>query len=110
MMRPKHKPAKQISKPKSRSLWPSKPRKETFERSGNFKFASPPASWPDCATAQGAVRKNIASTEEALKNKSPAAAETLSRELHPFDQALLSQVCIYDPPEDSLGHTGPDGH
>src|SRR5215831_12486598 len=66
------------------------PRKETFERSGNFRFASPPASWD---SANAAV---------AAKNNNPAAATTLPRELHPNDQALLSQVRIYTPPDPSF--------
>src|SRR5215471_13322534 len=98
MNRPKSKPRKQITNPKRSSLCPSKPRKETFERSGNFKFASPPAS---CVSATAA---------DALKNRSPAAVviltETFRRESNPWDQALLSQVCIYDPPEISFGRTG----
>src|SRR6266852_6193122 len=34
----------QMTMPKSRSLWPSIPRKVTWERSGSFKLASPPGS------------------------------------------------------------------
>src|SRR5215831_10345381 len=95
MNRPKSKPRNQITNPKMSSLCPLTPRKETFERSGNFKFASPPAS---CVSATAA---------DALKNRSPAAVviltETFRRESNPCDQALLSQVSIYDPPEFLLG-------
>src|SRR5215510_6453255 len=90
MTRPKSKPKKQISKPKSKSLWPFTPRKSTFERSGSLKFASPP---PSRVSAIAAL---------APTNKNPAPARILRREPQPSDQALLSQVCIYDPPDDSF--------
>src|SRR5207253_7466196 len=82
MARPKRRPKTQTSKPKRRSLWPLTPRKETLERSGSLRLASPPASW-DCASAA-----------EALTNNSPTAAMALFRALQRCDQALLSQVCI----------------
>src|SRR6267154_4293404 len=86
MARPKSKPKTQTSKPKRRSLWPLTPRNETFERSGSLRLASPPASW------------DSASAAEPLTNNSPMAAMALFRALQPCDQALLSQVCIDDPP------------
>src|SRR5256885_8308758 len=86
MARPKSRPKTQTSKPKRRSLWPLTPRNETLERSGSLRLASPPASW------------DSASAAAPLTNNSPMAAMALFRALQPCDQALLSQVCIDDPP------------
>src|SRR2546421_951668 len=51
MASPKRKPRKQMIKPMSKSVWPSKPRNCTRERSGRTRLASPPTS---CACACGA--------------------------------------------------------
>src|SRR5229473_8465114 len=70
--------------PKSRSLWPSIPRKVTWERSGSFKLASPPAS---SARADAAPSKDRAAAVAAnLAN--------LQVNLQVRDQAFASQVSI----------------
>src|ERR1700730_2522763 len=60
MVKPKMSPKMQKRIPKSRSLWPSMPKKVTWERSGSFKLASPPASGA-CAQAARALRGSRAS-------------------------------------------------
>src|SRR5229473_19274 len=74
--------------PKSRSLWPSIPRKVTWERSGSFKLASPPAS---SARAEAAPSKDRAAA---------AAANLANLQLN--DQAFASQVSI---PKSSVDHS-----
>src|SRR6266403_1984986 len=83
--KPKPKPKMQITMPKSRSLWPSMPRKETWERSGSFKLASPPAS---SARAEAAPSKDRAA----------AVAPNLAN-LQLNDQAFASQISIQNPPQ-----------
>src|SRR5438132_12949829 len=74
----------QMTMPKSRSLWPAMPRKETWERSGSFRLASPPAS--------------SARAEPAPSDVSKAAAAPNLMNLQLRDQAFASQVSIHDPP------------
>src|SRR6266849_5009417 len=82
----------QITMPKSRSLWPLMPRKETWERSGSFKLASPPAS---SARAEAAPSKDRAAAVAAnLAN--------LQVNLQVRDQAFASQVSI---PTSSVDHS-----
>src|SRR5229473_3874334 len=82
----------QITMPKSRSLWPLTPRKETWERSGSFKLASPPAS---SARAEAAPSKDRAAAVAAnLAN--------LQVNLQVRDQAFASQVSI---PKSSVDHS-----
>src|SRR5216684_3444520 len=88
MAKPKPKPKIQITMPKSRSLWPSIPRKVTWERSGNFKLASPPGS---SARAEAAPSKE----------RTAAAAANLAN-LQLNDQAFASQVSI---PKSSVDHS-----
>src|SRR5882672_4373498 len=77
----------QIRIPQSSSLWPSMapPKKRTEERSGNFRFASPPASLAGRAMARAA----------ATSANNPAAATFTDRcktsEIQ-LDQAFCSQV------------------
>src|SRR5207248_10779892 len=73
----------QMTMPKSRSLWPSIPRKETWERSGSLRLASPPAS---SARAEPAPSKVRTATAPNLVN------------LQLRNQAFASQVSIHDPP------------
>src|SRR6266436_7174304 len=78
----------QITMPKSRSLWPSMPRKETRERSGSFKLASPPAS--------------SASVDAVPSKEREAAAAPNFANLLLNDQAFASQVSI---PKSSVDHS-----
>src|ERR1700693_4131446 len=70
--------------PKSKSLWPSIPRNVTWDRSGSFKPASPPASW--------------ARAEAAVSSVKTAAATLNLVSLQLRDQAFASQVRIRNPP------------
>src|SRR5260370_25689487 len=56
MASPNSRPRKQNSRPTVNNLCPSMPKKETWERSGNFKLASPPVSCEPvpCASAETA--------------------------------------------------------
>src|SRR5713101_8368186 len=83
IVNPKTKPKMQMTMPKSRSLWPSIPRKVTWERSGSFKLASPPASSARADTAPSNVRM--------------AAAPNLAN-LQLRAEAFASQVSIHNPP------------
>src|SRR5260221_10459308 len=74
----------QITMPKSSSLWPSIPRKETLERSGSFRLASPPASSARAEAAPSSV------------STAPAAPNLANLQLR--DQAFASQVSIQNPP------------
>src|SRR6267154_4091236 len=74
----------QMTMPKRRSLWPSMPRKVTWDRSGSFKFASPPAS--------------AAKADAAPSSVSTAAAALNLANLQLRDQAFASQVSIQNPP------------
>ncbi len=74
--------------PKSRSLWPSIPRKVTWERSGSFKLASPPGS--------------SARAEAAPSKERTAAAAPHFANLQLNDQAFASQVSI---PKSSVDHS-----
>src|SRR5713226_1325185 len=74
--------------PKSSSWWPSIPRNVTWERSGSFRLASPPAS--------------SARAEAAPSNVSTAAALPNLANLHLKDQAFASQVSI---PKSSVDHS-----
>ena len=67
---------------------PSMPRKETEERSGNFKPASPPASGAGWANAADAPR---------VTNASTATARPWAKRL-PRDTRLASQLRIANPP------------
>src|SRR5713226_6785879 len=78
----------QITMPKSRSLWPLMPRKETWERSGSFKLASPPASSARAEAAPSKVRT--------------AAVAPYFANLQLNDQAFASQVSI---PKSSIDHS-----
>src|SRR5260370_27728526 len=70
--------------PKSKSLWPSMPRKVTWDKSGSFKLASPPGS---SATADAApISVSTAAVAPNLMN------------LPPRDQALASHTLIHFPP------------
>src|SRR5260370_24861375 len=75
----------QMTMPKSRSLWPSMPRKVTWDRSGSFKLASPPAS--------------SARADAAVSNVSARAAAPNLVNLQLRDQAFATQVSIHDPPQ-----------
>src|SRR2546427_915168 len=70
--------------PKSKSLWPSIPRNVTWDRSGSFKPASPPASW--------------ARAEAAVSSVKTAAATPNLVSLELRDRAFASQVRIRNPP------------
>src|SRR5882724_13416979 len=74
----------QMRMPKRRSLWPSMPRKVTWDRSGSFKFASPPASSAKADAAPSSV------------STAPAAPNLANLQLR--DQAFASQVSIQNPP------------
>src|SRR5579862_1510072 len=50
--------------PKSRSLWPSMPRKFTDDKSGSFRFASPPGA----SASTGACAKAAAAPNSITKN------------------------------------------
>src|SRR5229473_3504130 len=78
----------QMTMPKSRSLWPSIPRKVTWERSGSFKLASPPGS---SARAEAAPSK---------ERTAAAAPHFANPQLN--DQAFASQVSI---PKSSVDHS-----
>src|SRR5258708_12672307 len=82
----------QITMPKSRSLWPSMPRKETWERSGSFKLGSAAGSSGRAETAPSkergaAVAANLANLQVNLQVR---------------DQAFASQVSI---PKSSADHS-----
>src|SRR5437588_9402659 len=66
MVSPKAKPNKQKRIPKSKSLWPSMPRKVTWERSGSFKLASPAA----CSARAEAVASSERSEEHTSELQS----------------------------------------
>src|SRR5215472_4439963 len=117
MTSPKARPNKQKRMPKRRSVWPSMPRKLTWERSGSFKLASPPAS---SARAEAAARRAKAAGAANLENLCKPAKQGEGREggsaapklphskrrgrrilrhsARPLDQAFVSQVRIQNPP------------
>src|SRR5947208_15108501 len=65
-------------------------RNSTWDKSGNFRLASPPASVLACANAG----------REPSKHAAPAAIPNfVSR--HPRDKALLNHVRINTPPQNS---------
>src|SRR6267378_487801 len=82
----------QITMPKSRSLWPSMPRKETWERSGSFKLASPPAS--SARAEEAPSKERVAAVAANLAN--------LQLNLQVRDQAFASHVSI---PKSSVDHS-----
>ncbi len=74
----------QIAIPRSKSLWPSMPRNVTWDKSGSFRLASPPAS--------------SARADAALRSVSTAAAAPNLMNLSPRDHALASHTLIHFPP------------
>src|SRR6202171_4373570 len=88
MTRPKMSPKMQKRIPIVSSLWPSMPRNETWERSGSFRPASPPAvfgvDWARTAVPLNNIR--AAQTAPAFANR-PRSGRTPAR-----------QVRISDPP------------
>src|SRR2546429_1041422 len=76
----------QMTMPKSRSLWPSMPRKVTWDRSGSFKLASPPAS--------------SARADAPPSNVSRAAGAPNLMNLQRKVQAVASHLSIHNPPFD----------
>src|SRR5689334_24479967 len=74
--------------PNSSNLWPSMPRNCTVDKSGSFRFASPPVSSVACAKAEVELSSHIA-----------AAAATNFATRHAGDKALLDQVRINAPPQ-----------
>src|SRR5258707_12556683 len=71
--------------PKSSSVWPSVfPRNLTWERSGSFKLASPPAS--------------SARADASVRSVSTAAVTPNLMNLQPLKQALASRTLIHFPP------------
>src|SRR5580704_6180995 len=84
--------------PKSRSLCPSMPRKFTDDKSGSFRFASPPAASPgDCAYA-AAAPKSI--------TKNPAADFNAARQK--FQRSNERKVLIKRPPVGRRSHVWQD--
>src|ERR1700722_781399 len=73
------------------NLWPSMPRNETEERSGNFKPASPLASGAGWAKAADALKM----TSEKIDATAVARVWT---KRHPRDATSASQVRIGKPP------------
>src|SRR6266436_3218410 len=84
MANPKPRPNTQIRIPRSKSLWPSMPRNVTWDKSGSFKLASPPAS--------------SARADAALRSVSTAAVTPNLMNLQPLKQALASRTLIHFPP------------
>src|ERR1700742_1688456 len=88
MIRPKASPKMQKRMPKRSSLCPSIPRKETEERSGSLRAASPPTSSVACA----------ANDCTAVNSDSVVATALNFAIRHASDRALVSQVRIDTPP------------
>src|SRR5580698_8632132 len=88
MIRPKDSPKMQKRMPKRSSLCPSIPRKETEERSGSLRAASPPTSSVACA----------ANDCTAVNSDSVVATALNFAIRHASDRALVSQVRIDTPP------------
>src|SRR5713101_1693598 len=79
--------------PKSSNLCPSTPRNWTWERSGSFRLASPPASSAGCASVETALR----STRAAAATPAPVNLYFRTMQRHK-NRALASQVLINHPP------------
>src|SRR5579863_4621042 len=79
--------------PKKSNLWPSTPRKETVERSGSVRFASPPPSGAALARAEAVLNSvTTAAATKAFTNLNFSVNRPHK------DQALASQVLINNPP------------
>src|SRR5207249_10729382 len=90
-LNPNPMPKTQKRIPISSNRWPSIPRKLTCDRSGSFRFASPPTSEEDWPKAH-VVRAMTAATAPA----------TIFPIRHPWDATLASQMRIGIPPDENL--------
>src|SRR5437870_4443423 len=76
--------------PISSNRWPSIPRKLTCDRSGSFRFASPPTSEEDWPKAH------------VVRAMTATAPATIFPIRHPWDATLASQMRIGIPPDENL--------
>ena len=73
MAKPNIKPRKQKSRPTSRSLWPSIPRKVTVDKSGSLSAASPPSRGDAKTAGEASAPQNMMNKKVSRRRPSAVA-------------------------------------
>src|ERR1700686_1082833 len=104
MTMPKPRPKTQKRRPIIRRRWPSMPRKETDERSGSLRAASPPASSGWARAAEGSSMR-VAKRAEIFANLVARSVADVFTNWRAMDARLALVVRIKNPPNDPSGVT-----